>query len=116
MGLLDGKVAWITGAGTGIGRAGAIALAREGAHVVLSGRTRQTLDETARLVGDAGGSGTIAPLDVADKAAVRRVADAALAAHGRIDILVNSAGINRRMPITDVSDGVTPSGPWIGKG
>lgn len=96
MGLLDGKVAWITGAGTGIGRAGAIALAREGAHVVLSGRTRQTLDETARLVGDAGGSGTIAPLDVADKAAVRRVADAALAAHGRIDILVNSAGINLR--------------------
>ncbi len=96
MGLLDGKVVWITGAGTGIGRAGAIALAREGAHVVLSGRTRQTLDETADQVQAAGGRCGIELLDVADKTAVKRVADGVLATHGKIDILVNSAGINLR--------------------
>jgi NAD(P)-dependent dehydrogenase (short-subunit alcohol dehydrogenase family) len=96
MGTLDGKVAWITGAGTGIGRAGAIALAQEGAHVVLSGRTRATLDETAGLVVKSGGRCTIEPLDVADKTAVARVANSILGTHGRIDVLVNSAGINIR--------------------
>jgi NAD(P)-dependent dehydrogenase (short-subunit alcohol dehydrogenase family) len=96
MGALDGKVAWITGAGTGIGQAGALALAREGAHVVLSGRTRQTLDATAGLVDGAGGRCSVEPLDVADKAAVARVAQSILAAHQRIDILVNSAGVNIR--------------------
>jgi NADP-dependent 3-hydroxy acid dehydrogenase YdfG len=96
MSLLDGKVARITGAGTGIGRAGAVALAGEGAHVVLSGRTRETLAETARLVTDAGGRCDIERLDVADKHAVARVAQSILAAHGRIDILVNSAGVNVR--------------------
>ena len=96
MDSLDGKVAWITGAGTGIGRAGAVALAGAGALVVLSGRTRETLADTARLVTEAGGRCDIELLDVADKAAVARVAQSVLAAHGRIDILVNSAGINVR--------------------
>lgn len=94
MGILDGRIAWITGAGTGIGRAGAIELAREGAHVTLSGRTVKTLEETAELVKQAGGQYAIEPLDVADKDAVAEVARRLLEAHGRVDILVNSAGIN----------------------
>lgn len=96
MGALDGKVAWVTGAGTGIGRGAALALARAGAHVVLSGRTRQTLDETAHLVAEGGGHGDVEPLDVADKQAVAHVARVILAAHGKVDILVNSAGVNLR--------------------
>ncbi len=94
MGILDGKVAWITGAGTGIGRSGAIELAREGAHVTLSGRTAKTLEETAALVKQAGGACAIELLDVADKKAVAEVAQRIVKARGRIDILVNSAGIN----------------------
>src|ERR1044071_3584402 len=94
MGSLDGKVAWITGAGTGIGRSGAIELAREGAHVTLSGRTAKTLDETAALVKQAGGTCAVELLEVADKKAVAEVAQRIGQARGRLDILVNSAGIN----------------------
>jgi NAD(P)-dependent dehydrogenase (short-subunit alcohol dehydrogenase family) len=88
---LKGKVAWITGAGTGIGRAGAEALAAAGAKVVLSGRRREPLDDVAKRIGVAA---EVEPLDVSDQAAVRRVADSIHARHGHVDILVNSAGLN----------------------
>jgi len=91
---LAGKVAWITGGGTGIGRAGALALARLGATVVVSGRSDKTLKETAELVKKAGGKVEIRKLDVADKKAAGRTAAAIEKKHGRIDILVNSAGTN----------------------
>ena len=94
MTTLQGKVAWITGAGTGIGLAGAQALAQAGATVVLSGRREALLAEAARLIGEAGGKAEVEMLDVSDAAAVARVAARVLARHGRIDILVNSAGIN----------------------
>lgn len=94
MGTLTGKVAWITGAGSGIGQAGALALATAGAHVVLSGRRSEALAETEGLVRDAGGEGAVEPLDVADVQAVQALADRIDAAHGRLDILVNSAGVN----------------------
>jgi NADP-dependent 3-hydroxy acid dehydrogenase YdfG len=91
---LRGKVAWVTGAGSGIGLAGAVELARAGTLVVLSGRRPGALDEAvSRIVGE-GGIAEAAPLDVADGAAVERVAGAILGRHGQVDILVNSAGVN----------------------
>jgi NADP-dependent 3-hydroxy acid dehydrogenase YdfG len=87
---LDGKVAWVTGAGSGIGRAGAEALAAAGARVVLSGRRREQLEEVAAAIVDAGGRAEARPLDVADRQAVERVGTAI----GPVDILVNSAGVN----------------------
>jgi NAD(P)-dependent dehydrogenase (short-subunit alcohol dehydrogenase family) len=91
---LAGKVAWITGAGTGIGLAAAQSLAAGGALVVLSGRRGAVLEQEAGRIRAEGGRAEAEALDVADSAAVRRVADAVLARHGRVDILVNSAGLN----------------------
>lgn len=94
MGTLSGKVAWITGAGTGIGLAGAQALAQAGATVVMSGRRGDVLTtEAARLVA-AGGRAETEVLDVSSADDVDRVAKAILARHGHVDILVNSAGLN----------------------
>ncbi len=92
--MLHGKIAWITGAGSGIGRAGAAALAASGATIILSGRRAEQLAEVAAEIETAGGIAETAPLDVADKVAVAAVAGDILARHGRVDILVNSAGLN----------------------
>ncbi|MGE0152784.1 MAG: SDR family oxidoreductase [Reyranellaceae bacterium] len=101
---LKGKIAWVTGAGTGIGRAGAIDLAKAGAHVVLSGRSRNTLEQTARRIARARGKCSVVPLDVSDRQAVERAAAEILKRHKRIDILVNSAGLNvPRRAFVDVS-------------
>lgn len=94
MGTLQGKTAWVTGAGSGIGLAGAVALAAEGARVVLSGRRRELLEDAARSVAMAGGTAEIEPVDVADEAAVRATATRIVQRHGGPDILVNSAGLN----------------------
>ena len=88
---LKGKVAWITGAGTGIGEGGAVALADAGMHVVLSGRRQDKLEEVAARCQ---GRASIEPLDVSDKDAVLAVADRIISTHGRVDVLVASAGIN----------------------
>ena len=82
---LSGKVAWITGGGSGIGLAAAQELKGAGATVVISGRSEKTLHHP--------GLAAIA-LDVSDRKAVAKVAKSILDKHGRIDILVNSAGIN----------------------
>jgi NADP-dependent 3-hydroxy acid dehydrogenase YdfG len=87
---LDGKRAWVTGAGSGIGQAGAEALAAAGARVVLSGRRAEPLEEVVARIARAGGKAETRPLDVADRSAVERAA----AAIGPVDILVNSAGLN----------------------
>ena len=94
MNKLQGKVAWITGAGTGIGLAGAQALAAAGAKVVMSGRRADVLAAEADKICSAGGAAEVEVLDVSDAAAVQAVAERILARHGRIDILVNSAGLN----------------------
>ena len=94
MGKLSGKVAWITGAGTGIGLAAAKALAHSDATVVMSGRREDVLASEAAQIRAGAGKAEVAVLDVADSAAVARVAEGILARHGRIDILVNSAGVN----------------------
>ena len=94
---LAGQVAWITGGGSGIGLAGAIELAHAGCRVIVSGRDAAKLDAAIAAAEGAGApSGTITavPLDVADAAAVTRVAAEIEARHGGVDILVNSAGLN----------------------
>jgi len=94
---LAGKVAWVTGGGSGIGLAGALELAKSGCRVVISGRDA---DKLAAAVAQAEAQGapqdaiTTAPLDVADAAAVNRVAEHIQQQLGRVDILVNSAGLN----------------------
>jgi len=93
---LKGKVAWITGGGSGIGQAAAVELAKSGASVVVSGRRAQALAETRDLIaksGSGGGAETEA-MDVADRQAVERAGKAILSRHGRVDILVNCAGVN----------------------
>ena len=91
---LEGKIAWITGAGTGIGLGGARALAGAGATVIMSGRRGEVLEREAAAIRTSGGKADVEPLDVSDPAAVQSVAQAVLARHGKVDILVNSAGLN----------------------
>jgi NAD(P)-dependent dehydrogenase (short-subunit alcohol dehydrogenase family) len=90
---LRGRVAWITGGGSGIGLAGALELAQAGAHVVISGRTAATHENALSELKQVG-SAEAALLDVADKKAVAATAAGIEKRHGRIDILVNSAGTN----------------------
>lgn len=94
IGPLGGKIAWVTGGGSGIGQASAVELARGGATVVVSGRRADALSETAALIKQAGGKGETAAADTSDKQAVERAAAAILDRHGRIDVLVNCAGTN----------------------
>jgi NADP-dependent 3-hydroxy acid dehydrogenase YdfG len=88
---LQGKVAWITGAGSGIGRCAAVGLAREGATVVLTGRRPEALTETAKLIGEAA---KIEPGDVTDAARIAEIASSIGNGFNRLDIVVNNAGIN----------------------
>jgi NADP-dependent 3-hydroxy acid dehydrogenase YdfG len=91
---LTGKVAWITGAGTGIGLAGAKALADAGATVVMSGRRKEVLALEAEKIRIKGGKSEVEALDVSDAKTVKKTAAAILNRHARVDILVNSAGLN----------------------
>jgi NADP-dependent 3-hydroxy acid dehydrogenase YdfG len=93
---LEGKIAWVTGAGTGIGEASAKALATAGAHVVLSGRRRAPLDEVVEAIVAAGGLAEAAPLDVADSSATQAIADDIMARLGGVDIFFANAGQNIR--------------------
>jgi NAD(P)-dependent dehydrogenase (short-subunit alcohol dehydrogenase family) len=91
---LAGKVAWVTGAGTGIGEAAALALAREGAAVALTGRRREPLQAVADKIIKAGGKALVAPGDLGEQDAASRIAAAITKEFGRLDILVNNAGAN----------------------
>ena len=95
---IQGKIAWITGAGTGIGRAAAFALAEAGATVILSGRRVPQLEAVAGEIAAKGGKAEVRALDIADAAAVDTVAEQIMASHGRLDLLVNSAGVNATSP------------------
>lgn len=94
MRTLDGKIVWITGAGTGIGEASARLLALAGMTVVLSGRRAEPLEETAETIRATGGRAEVIALDVADRDAVFEAAAAIDRAHGRIDMLFANAGTN----------------------
>jgi NADP-dependent 3-hydroxy acid dehydrogenase YdfG len=91
---LKGRVAWVTGAGSGIGEAAAIALAREGAAVVLTGRRKEALQTVAEQITKEGGKASVLPADVTKAAAVQKIADTIRAEQGRLDIVVNNAGMN----------------------
>jgi NAD(P)-dependent dehydrogenase (short-subunit alcohol dehydrogenase family) len=98
---LTGKVCIVTGAGRGIGRGMAEGLARHGATVALTGRTRATLEETAAIIGE---RAWVFPADVTREPDIIALRDAVLAQFGRIDVLVNNAGVN---PILKTIDKTT---------
>ena len=91
---LAGKVAWVTGAGSGIGEAAAIALSREGCSVVLTGRRREPLQAVADKITRGGGKAGVAPGDMGDPAVPENIAADIAREFGRLDILVNNAGAN----------------------
>lgn len=91
---LEGKIAWVTGAGSGIGEGAALALARAGMTVVLSGRRKEALQAVAERITKAGGKAAVQVADVTNAAAVQKVADGIRAEHGRLDVVVNNAGMN----------------------
>ena len=90
---LAGKIAWVTGAGSGIGEAAALALAAEGATVILTGRTREKLEDVARRINQTG-IAHVQQADLTDKEQVARVGQYIKDTFNRLDILVNNAGVN----------------------
>ena len=93
MGLLDGQVAIVTGAGQGLGRAISLEFAREGAAVALLERNADSAAETAQLIADVGGEARDYPLDITDYDAYGRVVNDVIVWKGQIDTLVNNAAI-----------------------
>lgn len=89
-----GRVVWVTGAGSGMGRAVAVAVARRGGRVALSGRRAEALAETGRLVTEAGGTGLVLPLDARDPDGVRTAWEAIRDTWGGVADLVLAAGRN----------------------
>jgi NAD(P)-dependent dehydrogenase (short-subunit alcohol dehydrogenase family) len=98
------KVAVVTGAGSGIGRAAAVALAREGYAVVLAGRRAQQLEEAAKEAGTSGARTLAVPTDVGDPASVRNLFARTRELFGRLDLLFNNAGTGApAVPLEDLS-------------
>ena len=97
MPTLSNRVALITGASRGIGAATAIALARQGAHVVLTARTQGGLEETDDAIRQAGGAATLLPLDLSKSEAIDAIGPSLVQRFGRLDILVHNAGALGRL-------------------
>ena len=100
---LDGRVAIVTGGNSGIGRACAESLAEAGAAVVIVGRKPETLDETQRAIRERGGRCASVVADLQERDAVAAAAEQCVQHFGEPDILINSAGINPRPHMTDLS-------------
>ena len=100
---LNGKVALITGAGSGIGRRQSLALAKAGASVVLLGRRQALLDSTAAEIQAFGGKAASLPADLNDRTSLAAVANLAAGPFGPIDILINAAGINLRQAVEEIT-------------
>lgn len=98
------RVALVTGASRGIGRAVAIRLAHEGCHVVLMSRSAGPLSEVKSLIEESGGSASVAVADAGDAAGLARAVDGVIAAQGRLDIVVNNAGITKDGLVLRMSD------------
>ena len=96
---VGGRVAVITGGGTGIGRATALLFAEAGAPVVLASRKVGNLDRVAAEVRERGGHALVVPTDVRDPEQCRALIDRTVAEHGRIDVLVNNAGGSHSYPL-----------------
>ncbi len=101
---LSGQVAIVTGASRGLGKAIALALGANGAHVACVARSVEKLKETVQAIVDGGGSAEAAPCDVTDRQAVDHLVDQIVEKHGRLDILVNNAGITRDTLLPRMSD------------
>jgi NAD(P)-dependent dehydrogenase (short-subunit alcohol dehydrogenase family) len=95
------KVAVVTGAGSGVGRATAETLALHGFSVVLAGRRVAELDESAAIIESEGGEAMVVPTDITDEAAVDALFEKAVAAFGRVDLLFNNAGLGSFGPIDE---------------
>jgi NAD(P)-dependent dehydrogenase (short-subunit alcohol dehydrogenase family) len=112
----EGKVALVTGAGQGVGRGVAIALARDGARLALVGRTGAKLEETAKLIEEQGGQALPITCDVTIHDEITETVERAVKELGRLDILVNNAQDFPRAPLIDTTDEVLSrifdSGPF----
>ena len=93
---LAGKIAWITGAGSGIGEAAALALSDEGATVVLTSRRSEPLERLAARIQQQGGDAHVQPADLMNAKSVQKIGEYIQQTFGRLDILVNNAGLNIR--------------------
>lgn len=100
-GRLDGKIALITGAGSGIGRASALTFAREGAKVAVADKLVDGGRETVRMVEAAGGTASFIEVDVSDAASVEAMVNATVDTYGRLDCAYNNAGIEGQVAPTD---------------
>ncbi len=116
MGRLQGKIALITGAGTGIGRACMVMFAREGAVVFGVARTQANLDETLALVHSAGGEGSVYSADLSDPDRAEAAVNRCIETFGRIDILLNAAGVGYSLKDTSIGSmdpiDTTPIDKW----
>src|SRR5215212_5752902 len=101
-GAFRGKVAFVTGGGTGIGRATALAFAREGASVVVAGLSEQPIQEAARMIEEAGGRALAVGCDVSRVEDVKAALDKTIEAFGRLDFAFNNAGVEQ--PVTPAAD------------
>lgn len=118
---LAGRVALVTGGGSGIGRAAALAYGRKGAKVVIAGRRAAEIEESARLIIDQGGEALAVPADVSSADEVRALIAATLERFGRLDIAFNNAGTEGVFaPITELTEadfdqviGVNLKGVWL---
>ncbi len=101
---LDGKVAFITGAGAGMGREHALLLAARGARIAVQDIDRAGAEETVRRVASAGGEAVAFVSDVAEVDAIKRTVREAEAKWGQVDILINNAGIHERRPFEEIEE------------